>query len=399
MATLLAGEVRDRTPAARRFSLIYGAVLLLALHWALVVYINSSLLEQFVSSEALGALYTVGSALTLIVFLFIAQVLRRFGNYRLTLALATLECTALIGLAFAESLRVAVPLFLAHQALVPLILFNLDVFAERAVGEAEQITGGTRGAVLLCMGLAGAFAPLAAGLLVTDSEPRFRFVYLASAALVCAFMLFVWRNFRFFADAPYTDIRFFDLLRCFWAHPNLRFIFLAHLLLQIFFIWMVVYLPLYLATVIGFSWSQIGSILFVALLGYVLCEYPAGKLADRIGEVELMVSGFLILAASVSLLAFLGGESALPWMAALFATRIGASLVEVASESYFFKQTGAASVATVSFFRASRPLAAIAGTLLGSLALLYLPFGYAFLVLAVLMVPGISLALSIEDTR
>lgn len=376
-----------------------SAVLLLALHWAIVVYVNSSLLEQFVSSEALGALYTVGSSLTLIAFLFIAQVLRRFGNYRLTLALAGIECLALVGLAFAESLRVAVPLFLLHQALVPLILFNLDVFAERAVGDHEHVTGGTRGAVLLCMGLAGAFAPLAAGFLVAEGEQRFRFVYLASAGLVFAFILFVWRNFRLFTDAPYNNIRFFDLLRCFWAHLGLRFVFLAHLLLQIFFIWMVVYLPLYLASVIGFSWSQIGSILFVALLGYVLCEYPAGKLADRIGEVELMTSGFLILAAAISLLAFLGGESVVPWMLTLFATRVGASLVEVATESYFFKQTGPASIATVSFFRASRPLAAIAGTLLGSLALLYLPFGYAFLVLAVCMVPGIALALSITDTR
>src|SRR5690606_3456714 len=132
---------------------------LLSLHWALVIYINSTYLEQFVPNEVIGALFTIGSALTIIAFFFISRVLQKLGNYQLTLGLAITEILVLIGLALTDELRVAVPLFVLHQALVPLLLFNLDVFTEHIIGNNETVTGGTRGLVLTIMGIAGAIAP------------------------------------------------------------------------------------------------------------------------------------------------------------------------------------------------------------------------------------------------
>ena len=399
MTTPLVGEVRDRTHSTRRFSIVYDAMLILSLHWALVLYINSTFLKQFVSDAAVGALYTIGSALTLIAFLFTARVLRKLGNYTLTLSLACIEVLVLVGLAFSESLRVAVPLFILHQALVPLLLFNLDVFTEDVVGSDEGITGGTRGVVLSIMSLAGAVAPLIAGMLVVAGEAQFRLVYLLSATIMLAFCIYVMRNFRAFKDAPYNDIRLFDTLRNFWVHQNLRFVFCAQFLLQLFFSWMVIYVPLYLFTVVGFSWNEIGSILFIALMAYVLLEYPVGKLADRIGEKEMMIVGFVILAISTGYISFLDSQLILPWMAILFMTRVGASLVETTTESYFFKHTRASNAAAISFFRASRPLAYIAGALLGSLTLLYVPFGFTFLILGIVLIPGIICAGMLVDTK
>jgi hypothetical protein len=41
----------------------------------------------------------------------------------------------------------------------------------------------------------------------------------------------------------------------------------------------------------------------------------------------------------------------------------------------------------------------VIGALLGSLALLYVPFEMLFLILALLMIPGILFALALKDTR
>jgi len=393
--------MRHRVARIGSFNAVYAAMLMLFLHWAIVLYVNSTYLAQFVSGEAIGALYTIGSALTLITFLIIARVLRRLGNYKLTLGLAFAEIVVLLGLAAADSLRVAIPLFVLHQAIVPLLLFNLDVFTEKLIGPNEGITGGTRGLVLTIMSIAGAVAPLAAGFLVQEDAARpFTYVYLASAGFMLLFSYGIVQNFRAFSDAPYDQIRVFTAFRAFWVQRNIRYVFLAHFLLQLFFSWMVIYIPLYLASALHFTWGEIGTILFVALMAYVLFEYGIGVLADRyIGEQEMMGVGFLILAVTTSYIAYLDAPLLIPWMVTLFMTRVGAALVETTTESYFFKNTNASSADAISFIRASRPLAYIAGALLGSLTLLYFPFNYAFLILGLLMLPGIALALAIEDTR
>src|SRR5690606_1462126 len=101
-----------------------------------------------------------------------------------------------------------------------------------------------------------------------------------------------------------------------------------------FFAWMVIYVPVYLSVELGFNWEEIGSILFVALMAYVLLEYAIGYLADNyFGEKEMMALGCIIMSLSVSCFIFLDGSSVLPWMIAMFMTRVGAAFVETTSES------------------------------------------------------------------
>ena len=89
----------------------------------------------------------------------------------------------------------------------------------------------------------------------------------------------------------------------------------------------------------------------------------------------------------------------LSWMILMFMSRIGASLVEATTESYFFKHTKGTDANIMSFFRLTRPLAMVIGSLLGSATLLYLPFELMFVVLGLMMIPGIFYTLSLKDTR
>ena len=181
--------------------------------------------------------------------------------------------------------------------------------------------------------------------------------------------------------------------------PNVRNVLLARFNLQLFFAWMTIYIPLYLSTKIGFSWEIIGSIIAVGLLAYVICEWPIGILADKwCGEKEMMALGFLIIAVILGIISFID-NNVLTWMIVFFISRVGASLIVTTTESHFFKHTKAGDSNVISFFRLLGPLSTLVGSLLGALALFYLPFNFIFIALGVMMIPGFLFALAIKDTK
>jgi predicted membrane protein len=86
-------------------------------------------------------------------------------------------------------------------------------------------------------------------------------------------------------------------------------------------------------------------------------------------------------------------------MVTMFLSRVGASLIETTSESYFFKHIDGSDANIIGFFRITRPLAYVGGALIGSLALLAVSFSNLFIVLGLLMLVGIPFALLLEDTK
>jgi predicted MFS family arabinose efflux permease len=393
-------SVHLRGNPKRRLVPLYTATLLLIFHAFLVAYINSSFLEQFVSPAAVGTIYTVGSALSVLIFLFISRVLHKVGNFKLTFGLLILNFLAVAGMAFAESLRVAIPLFLVHLITLPMIFFNVDVFMEEQIGNSEESTGSRRGLLLTLASFIGAIAPLVSGLLVNDVTGSFTYAYLLSAATVLPIIALLVFFFKDFSDPEYDEIDLFAAISSFWQRKNVRFVFLAHFILQMFFMFMVVYVPLYLTGTIGLSWAEFGLVMFFAQLAYVVLEYPIGVIADKyIGEKEMMGFGFLVIAISTSWIAFVTESSVLVWAVIMFTTRVGASFVEVTTESYFFKQTKSSDAQIISFFRITRPLSYVIGAVIASLTLLYLPFNLLFIVLAFLMIPAMFFTLGIEDSK
>lgn len=384
----------------RKLIPIYAASLLLMLHTGLISFINSSFLEQFISTAAIGTIYTIGSALSVLIFLFISRVLHRVGNYRLMLSLIILELIAVSGMAVAETLRVAVPLFLVHLITIPLIIFNLDVFLEEIIGGEEESTGSRRGLLLTLLSLIGAISPLISSLTISDVTESFTYAYLLSAATLIPIIIILIFYFRNFSDPEYNDIDVLSAFRTFWLHRNIRNVFLTNFTLQMFFALMVVYSPIYLVEHIGLSWTDFGIIMLFAQLAYVVFEYPIGIIADKyIGEKEMMALGFLIMIVSTSWIAFVTVPSILVWSIILFVTRTGASLVEATTESYFFKQTKSNDAQVISFFRLTRPLSYIVGAMLASLSLLYLPFNLLFVVFAFLMIPAMFFTIDLVDSK
>jgi hypothetical protein len=394
-------SVPRTSPTDRKFSALYAALVLLSFHWSLVLYINSTFLQEFFTTNTVGILYTVGAILSIVFFLTVSNTLRAVGNVKLVTFATLAEMLALILMATTSSPFVAGLAFIIHAVTVPLILFGLDIFMEQLIGSREGGTGAKRGLFLTILSLTGALATLLAGYLIGDSGADFMLVYTAGALLLIPFLIIIRQAFGKFSDPTYSHIEFIKGISCFWHLRDVRNVFFAHFTLQIFFAWMVIFTPLYLYTEMGFNWEQIGQILFVGLMAYVFLEYVIGVIADRyIGEKEMMALGFLILAVSSSWFIFLETTALLPFMVLMFITRVGASLVETTTESYFFKHTDGRDSVLIGFFRMTRPLSYIVGAVMGTTTLLFLPsFELIFLALGLLMIPGFFFTMMLKDTK
>ncbi len=380
--------------------LTYILSIIFNFHGLLVAYSNSSYMEQFTSPEVVGMLYTIASAIAVLAFLFFTRVLRRYGNVLLTLILSVIEMLALIliGLAFGQATTIVA--FVVFMTINPLLYLNIDIFSETLIGSNETGTGSARGLTLALMSLAAAVAPFSLALIVGGDDSRLNLVYFVAPAIFFIFIALILIHFRTFEDPEYQSLDVLKTLSGFWRKSNLRNVFMAHFMLQFFFAWTIIYMPLYLATELGMHWDVIGSIIGFGLLAYAIFEYPIGWLTDhRYGEKEMMALGFVILAITSSWVAFMAAASVVAWMLLMFINRAGASLVEVTTESYFFKHTTGSDANIISFFRLARPLALMAGSLTGSVALLYLPFNLIFIVLGFFMAAAIFFVIPLVDTR
>jgi len=382
-----------------KFWFVYLLAVIFHYHTLVVSYTSPTYLGDFIDLKHIGLLYSIGSIGSLLMFILLPSVLKRFGNVLVTIGLMVISIGTLAMMGVGLSAPLVVVGLLLFLVINPLLYLSMDIFSETLIGKNEGATGHVRGMTLSLMSLAALCAPLTISYLVADGDNLAQLYFIAIGVGVL-FNLIVIMAFRGFVDPLYHRVQFGPLLKQCWESKPIKLVLSAHFLVQVFFTWTVVYIPLYLASVLNMPWSSIGAIIAAGLLAYVLFEYPVRILADDyFGEKEMMAVGFLILALTTASISFMTTVNILPWMMLMFVSRIGASLTEVTTESYFFKKVDGQDANLMSIFRLTRPLAVLGGSLLGSLCLAIMPFHLAFIVLGFVMVIGIFLALGIEDTR
>jgi len=183
---------------------------------------------------------------------------------------------------------------------------------------------------------------------------------------------------------------------------NLAAVSFAHLLLYLFYAWAPLYVPIYLHTTLGIPWSELGWMFSIMLIPFVLIEYPAGIVADRfLGDKELMVLGFIIMGSSLAAFSLIDVSSSVVFIVTLlFASRIGAALVESMTEAHFFRAVSEIDTEMIALYRMTWPFADIVAPIIGSILLFVNGFGGLFIVTgAILIIAGTASALLIRDFR
>lgn len=308
--------------------------------------------------------------------------------------LLTAILCALVGITKNEFLLL--PLFVLFFSMSTAILYTLDILVEKH--SADEVTGNIRGILLTINNFAMALLPFFVGMLTEKYGFTATYSIAAGVLLVSAGIVITTQRSLPKKDAQTSNLR--EGFRAIVQNPALRRIITINFLLQFFFAWMVIYTPLYLANTLMFDWSTIGTILSIMLIPFVLFQFPAGKIADKwLGEKEMLISALIIAGVATICFAVLPNPTAIAVAIALFCTRIGASIVEVMSDSYFFKQIDETNVHSISFYRIMYPLAYIIGPITAAAILAVSSYLVLFITLGGLMFIGAFYALRIVDTK
>lgn len=394
-----------------RFFILLFSHFLFTFQFTLVIYQNSTLLGSFLKEAGVNSLYSLYAIVAMVALAGMAKLVARFGNKHLMLVLLLANTLALffIGLSdyreFFSTPIVIVISFLVHSAIAFIFKTNLDI--ETELFTKESGAGELRGTVLTATNLAWLSGPALAGLLVTNTFFYGR-AYLVASCI--SFLLFCVVLFFFKKDIHHDGaFSFFETLKEVRARSDLRYIFMTNFLMHFFFSWMVIYLVPFLVFKNNFTPAEVSIIVTAMLIPYLIVDVPLGKIADKYwGEKELLIIGFSIAAIFTFFIPFLKTTELLVWAAILFGTRVGAAIIEIMSETYFFKKIQRGDDHLISFFRNGQPLAYISGPIVATI-LLYgysyftgnteTPYQFLFLCLAFIVLYGLRYALPLRDTR
>ncbi len=393
--------------------LIFVSILLLSFHFFFVYFINSTYVSAIVGDTGVSFVYAIGAALNIILFLKAPRILRRHGLLNMTLGLTVVEIIALIILAFPFHPAMLILAFFTHTASAPLLIYCMDMFLEQY--SARERTGAIRGMFLTMWNLPTVITPFVAGLILTSTSlddsisinannilsslhsAGYWKIYLISVAFLIPFIIILKANFGGKKDPSYPDVHVKETFMHLIKHKNIFDVFVDRVLLNLFFAWTAIYLPIYLHEYIGFSWNQTGILLVMTSLPFILFQRRIGNMQDEHSqEKSLLIAGFLIMSIGSIMVPFVTAQSMFPWIILLFITYTGASIVEVSSESYFFKHVSPTNSGFISLFRMTRSIPYLVIPLIIAFILAFLPFNYVFLVLGLIMLLGIRYAFLIR---
>lgn len=377
--------------------LLYIIGFVFAFTSSLPAYINSSFLKNLTSEQSIGLIYTCGSIFSLLFLIFIPKFLRRFGNFKITIILVTLYFLNFLALYLGQNNIFVILCFMLSGALATTVYFTFDIFVEH--DSLDNKTGNIRSIYLTFINFAWLLSPWVAGNIA--DKYQLKTIYLISSIITIPVIVLILLGLRKFKDQEYKIFSFFESLKCINKNKNIKNIIFSSFLLQTFYCWMVIYTPIYLNEYLGLDWELIGIIFSIMLLPFVLIQIPLGFVADKkFGEKEILSIGFIITAFFTILLSFINDSNIFITLAIiLFMTRIGAAMIELMNDTYFFKQINDNDLNIINLYRLATPAAYILAPILATIVLIFVPFKYIFLILGLIMVLGLKCSLSIKDTK
>ncbi len=367
---------------------MYILSFLFTLHIALSAYVNSTFLSGIVSEKFVGILYTLSSLATLLLLSKSSNILKYFGNKRLTLWLLLANMLSLFGMITSKNPYIISTAFVVFVSTNTQILFCIDIFIEH-FGNKKTI-GKNRGLYLTIINLAWMLSPLLTSYLITK-EGGYKTIYILAFITTIIMTLGLLFSVQKFKDKSYKKTPFLETYRYLKTNHHMLAITVINFILQFFYAWMVVYTPIYLYQHIGLGWGQIGIIFTIMLSPFVIFGIPVGILVDKyhVKKRTLLYIGFIIISISTFLISMITTKSVVLWSIILFTTRLGASIIETTSEIYFFTHVREEEAYLLSVFRDMTPVAYIVAPLLSTVLFIFLPFNFLFIILSIILLSGL----------
>jgi len=362
---------------------------------AVLIYVMSSYFKQASGTENVGSFYFVAYFILLLILLNLHKLTRTLGKTSVFLVILALKIVSLVFLVNSHLSIWGIFVLMLYVIFSGLEWVSLDAILESFSCDKES--GRIRGIHLTILNAGFLLGPFVSTRLLGKFDFSGIFVFL----LVFNIFVFFYALLRLrdTNDRPQVEISVLSLIRKVFRRKNVMAIYYISFVLEFFFALMIIYMPLYLQD-LGLNWSQIGIIFSVMLLPFIFLQYPMGFLADKkIGEKKLLIGALFIMAFS-SIVVFLTNSSGiLVWSLVMLFTRIGAAMVEILRDSYFYKRIDGDDVDVIGFFRTAMPVGYILAASLSFVLLLFLPLVSIFILSAVVVFSALIPAYCLAENR
>ena len=378
-----------------RLRLTSFVTFLMGFSQAVLIYVMSSYFELATGTESVGIFYAVAYAIFLIALLNLHKLVRLWGKSNVFYFSLLAKMLVIILLIFNDPSRVGALLLMLYIILGHIEWVAMDVIVESF--SVDKMSGRIRGLHLTLVSAGFLFGPFVSTYIL--DKISFQGIFVFALLFNCFVFVFALIGFRNVNHKFEQKLKVFDVIKKVVARKNILRIYYISFVLEFFYALMIIYTPIYLRD-LGYSWENIGWIFTAMLVPFVLVQYPMGILADKkTGEKEFLIFSIIIMAISTIAIYFIGTGTVLIWALVLFATRIGAALIEILRDSYFFKKIDATDVDVINFFRTSLPVAYIAATTLSSFVLFFLPIKFAFVLTGLVVLSALYPAFNLVDNK
>jgi MFS family permease len=374
---------------------LYFCTFLLGISSAFILYIESDYFKVGFGSDNITFFFLVAYGIALALMLNWHHLVRKYGKFNVFIFSLIVKMIVVLILALTKVTALSAWLLVIYIIFSVINWLDMDNLLESC--STDKKTGKIRGLYLTIENFGYLLAPLATGLLI--NKYGFQAAFLTSFVIMFVVSLITLSKFRNIPECALERTDFINFLKKVFARKNVMRAYYVSFLLEFFYALMIIYTPLYLLD-LGFDWITIGKIFTIMLLPFVLFQYPAGYLADKkFEERDMMAVALLILGLSTIAVYFTNSKSILVWGAILFATRIGASLIEVLRDSYFYKRIDQRDVDIIDFFRTVRPAAYIVGAIVAAPIIFFFHIKLIFIIVGVVTLTGIPVSLSLASSR
>lgn len=379
-----------------KIHLISGISLALGFSQALILYVVSSFYREASGTENVGVFYFISNLIVLFGLLNMHKLIRRMGKATVFLFFFFMQICLGAFLVVSGPTWLGVLILMAHLIAVDMVWVSLDIILESY--STDQQSGRIRGLHLMIMNIGFLAGPF----LSTSILERYGYSELFFVAMLINMLIFVvamvWLRRTSYVFREQLTVK--DLARKIFVNKELMNIYYVSFLLEFFYALMTIYMPLYLVDR-GLGWDKIGIIFTIMLIPFVLVEYPAGILADKKSghEKKMIIISLVIIALSTLSIFFIKGSHVWIWAAVLFVTRIGAALLEVLRDSYFYKKIDGRDVDIIGFFRTARPVSYIIAATISAMSVALFGVSAVFVVIAIAALLTLFPALRLIDNK
>lgn len=318
---------------------------------ALFIYVISTYFKEASGTENVGPFYLITFGIVLIIIFNLHKAFRKIGKSNVFIFSLIFKIVSVVFLLVLPPSPLSIAMLMAYIIFASIEWVSMDVILESF--SIDNMSGRIRGKHLTVLNLGFLLGPFISTQIVGKFGFEGIFVILL---FVNSFMFLIsligLRNVNHRFEAK---LGIFQLLKKVRKRKNILRIYWISFALDFFYALAIIYTPIYLLD-IGLSWEKIGLIFTAMLVPFVIFQYPIGILADKkTGEKELIIISLLFLAFFTGIIYFIGSTpSILIWSLVLFATRIGAAILEIMRDSYFYKRIDGRDADIIDFFRTTQ---------------------------------------------